>query len=142
MWGPPTWFFLHSLGEVINPNHYLTVKDELWKHIIELCSSVPCPECSSHAHSYLSKIPVPPTKDSFCGALWVFHNQVNQQTGKPFFPREKLNIYRIPIMLTFPLYKNAMKQQPYNPMLMIHKMKTRKSVDATEKWLKQNKFII
>ncbi len=141
MWGPQTWFFLHSLGEVINASHYLSVKDVLWNHIIELCSSVPCPDCASHAYSYLSKIPVPPTKENFCGALWVFHNHVNKQTGKPVFPRDKLTIYRVPVMRTFPLCKSAMKQQPYNPMLMIHKMKTAKALDSMEQWLKQNKLM-
>lgn len=138
MWGPPTWTFLHSLGEVIHPAHYLAVKDVLWKHIVELCSSVPCPDCSYHASSYLSKMPVPPTKEAFCGALWVFHNHVNQQTGKPIFPRDKLTIYRVTVMHTFPLCKNAMKQQPYNPMLIIHKIKTAKAIEIMEHWLKQN----
>lgn len=141
MWGPPTWHYLHSLGEVIHPDHYIAVKTELWKHIVDLCSSVPCPDCAEHAVSYLSKITMPPDKDAFRGALWTFHNQVNTNTNKPIFPREKLYMYRVPITLTFPRCKYAMKQQPYNPLLMIHKMKTKKAVDAMEVWLKRNRLI-
>jgi len=141
MWGQPTWQYLHSLGEVIHPEHYLAVKSVLWKHVVDLCSSVPCPECASHADSYLSKIPVPPTKDAFRGTLWTFHNHVNLKTGKPVFPREKLVMYRVPLVLTFPRCKYAMKRQPYNPLLMIHKMKTNKSIEAMEQWLKQNRLL-
>ena len=142
MWGPPTWQFLHSLGEVIHPDHYLSVKTNLWKHVVELCRSVPCPDCASHADSYLSKIQVPPNKDAFRGVLWTFHNNVNLQTNKPLFPREKLIMYRIPVLFTFPRCKQAMKKQPYNPLLMIHKMKTGKAVEAMEQWLKKNRLII
>jgi len=138
MWGPCTWYFLHSLGEVIHPDHYLRVKEDLWKKIVELCSSVPCPECASHASFYLSKLPVPPTKDAFRGALWTFHNQVNLKTDKPFFPREKLSIYRVPVRVSFPVCKQAMKHQPYNPYLMIHKMRTKKALDMMEQWLTLN----
>jgi hypothetical protein len=141
MWGPPTWHYLHSLGEVIHPEHYLSVKVQLWRCVVDLCSSVPCPDCSSHAASYLSKLPVPPTKEDFRGALWTFHNHVNQKTSKPFFPREKLVLFRVPLGLTFPRCKHAIKQQPYNPMLMIHKMKTKRAVDAMEQWLKQNRLM-
>lgn len=141
MWGPPTWQFLHSLGEVIHPEHYQAVKMDLWKHVVELCSSVPCPDCAAHASSYLSKLSVPPTKDDFRGALWTFHNQVNQQTSKPLFPREKLSMYRIPVITTFPKCKYAMKKQPYNPLLMIHKMKTGKAIEAMEKWLRLNRLM-
>jgi len=141
MWGPPTWHYLHSLGEVVHPDHYQAVKQILWKHVVELCSSVPCPDCAAHAASYLSKIPVPPTKDAFRGTLWLFHNQVNQRTDKPMFPREKLTMYRIPVRITFPLCKQAMRQQPYNPLLMIHKMRTGKALEAMEQWLKQNKLM-
>ena len=141
MWGPPTWQYLHSLGEVIHPEHYKVVRADLWKHVVDLCSSVPCPDCASHAASYLSKMPVPPAKDDFRGALWTFHNQVNLKTNKPFFPRERLTMYRLPLRLTFPLCKQAMKQQPYNPLLMIHKMKTGKALLSMEHWLKQNRLM-
>jgi len=141
MWGPPTWYYLHSLGEIINPEHYQVVKNTLWTLVVDLCSSVPCPECSAHAATYLSKVPVPPNKDTFRRALWVFHNQVNIQTGKPVFPIEKLILYRIPVSFTFPRCKQAMIQQPYNPMLMIHKMKTQSSIIAMEQWLRQNRLI-
>ena len=141
MWGPPTWHYLHSLGEVIHPEHYIAVKADLWKHIVDLCSSVPCPDCSEHAFSYLSKIQVPPNKDAFRGELWSFHNQVNINTNKPIFPRENLYMFRVPVTLTFPRCKHAMKQQPYNPLMMIHKMKTKKAVDAMEAWLKRNRLM-
>jgi len=141
MWGPPTWQFLHSLGEVIHPDHYNAVKTDLWKHVVELCRSVPCPDCAFHADAYLSKIPVPPNKDAFRGALWTFHNTVNIKSGKPIFPREKLAMYRIPTPITFTRCKYAMKKQPYNPLLMIHKMKTGKALDSMESWLKNNRLI-
>ena len=141
-WGPPTWFFLHSLAEKIHPDHYGLVKVPLWNYIKELGSNLPCPDCSAHATTYLSRIPPPPTKDHFVQTLYIFHNAVNQNTGKPPFPAFGLEQYkRIPLVLLFSLYKKAVLTQPYNPKLMMHKMRTTRFIQTFQVWLQQQRLL-
>lgn len=140
-WGPPTWFFLHCLAEKIHPDHYLLIKDTLWNSIKELCSTLPCPDCSSHATDYLSKIPTPPTKNHFVQAIYIFHNVVNQNTGKPPFPAERLGQYKsIPLSLVYSFYKKTL-HQPYNPKLMMHKMRSKQFNQKFQTWLQQQHLL-
>lgn len=140
-WGPPTWFFLHALCEKIHPEHYLLVKDALWNQIKELCSLLPCPDCSIHATAHLSKISTPPTKDHLVQVMYLFHNVVNQNTRKPPFPVERLLQYKnIPLVLLFTMYKKTLNQ-PYNPKLMMHKMRGRQFVQRFQVWLQQQRLL-
>jgi len=137
-WGPPTWMFLHCLAQQIDETKYLFVKDSLWSHIKELCSNLPCPDCSAHAISYLARIPTPPNKQYFIQAMYAFHNAVNQNIGKPPFPIEGLQQYkRMHPPQLFLLYKKAVLTQPYNPKLMMNKMRTKQFVQKFERWLQQ-----
>jgi hypothetical protein len=141
-WGPAIWSFLHGLAEMIHPVHYLIVKDTLWNFIKEICNTLPCPDCSSHATSYLSKIRTPATKDQLVQTLYTFHNVVNQNTGKPPFPIERLVQYKhLPMRALFTLYKTAILSQPYNPFLMMHKMRSKRCVDSLQVWLLQQKLL-
>jgi len=140
-WGPAVWFFLHGLAETIHPIHYLLVKDTLWNWIKEICNTLPCPDCSSHATSYLSKITVPSTKDELVKKLYIFHNVVNQNTGKPFFRMEMLVQYKLPLTALFTFYKNAILNQPYNPYLMMNKMRSKRCVDNLQLWLQEQKLL-
>jgi hypothetical protein len=140
-WGPPTWFFLHALCEKIHPDHYLLVKDSLWNHIKELCSLLPCPDCSSHATSHLSKLSTPPSKDHLVQVMYHFHNEVNLRTNKPIFPIERMTQYKtIPLLLLFTMYKKTL-HQPYNPKLMMHKMRGRQFVQRFQVWLQQQRLL-
>lgn len=141
-WGPSTWFFLHALCEKINESHYLLVKDALWNNIKELCANLPCPDCSQHATSYLSKISTPPTKIHLIHLMYLFHNDVNQRNGKPQFPAERLPQYRnIPLSLLFSIYKKAIYHQQYNPKLMMHKMRSRQFLQRFQGWLQQQRLL-
>jgi len=142
MWGPPTWFFLHALCEKINSNHYVLIKEPLWNKLKELCANLPCPDCSEHATTYLAKIPVPPTKDALVQLMYIFHNEVNQRTGKPPFPVERLPQYtNLPLPLLFSFYKQAIMNQPYNPKLMMHKMRNKQFVKQFQGWLVQQRLL-
>jgi hypothetical protein len=141
-WGPPTWIFIHALCEKINPVHYLLVKDALWNHLKELCANLPCPDCSQHATSYLSKLSTPPTKMHLIQVMHTFHNVVNQNTGKPPFPVERLTQYRnVPFPVLFSLYKKANTNQQYNPKLMMHKMRSRQFLQRFQGWLQQQQLL-
>ena len=137
-WGPPTWYLLHGITCSIPDDKYPLIRDGLWELVKSICGSLPCPDCSSHATAYLSRIPSPPpTKELYSICMHQFHNTVNQNTGKPFFGIEGLQKYRIPCPILLYHYKRAMALQPYNPNLMMHKMKTAKCVKQVEAWLRK-----
>jgi hypothetical protein len=137
-WGPPTWYLLHGIIYSISEQQYSHIRTSLWEQVKSICSTLPCPDCSSHAITYLSRIPSPPpTRDLYIKCMFQFHNIVNQNIGKPFFGNEGLDKYKIPLPILFYNYKKAMLSQPYNPNLMIHKMKTSKCVKQLETWLRK-----
>jgi hypothetical protein len=141
-WGPVIWCFLHGIAEMIHPVHYVIVKDTLWNFIKEICNTLPCPDCSAHATAYLSRIRTPSTKDQLIQTLYQFHNDVNQNTGKPSFPIEGLVQYKqMPMRALFTLYKNAILNQPYNPFLMMHKMRSKRCIDNLQLWLQQQQLL-
>lgn len=142
LWGPSTWLFLHSLAETIHPTHYLLVKGQLWNFMKELCSNLPCPDCSNHAIKYISSIPIPATKEEFIKAMFVFHNVVNASKQKPLFLPENLSQYKNkPFVQIFILYKTSLLNQPYNPKLMMHKMRCKKYIIRFQTWLRQQSLI-
>ncbi len=59
--------------------------DRMWKFFTRL----PCPKCRAHLAVYLDAHPIA-LADSASLQLWVWalHNNVNNRTGKPFFPLE------------------------------------------------------
>ena len=86
-WGPPIWTFLHTLAEKINEDKFQTVGPELFRFIISICNNLPCPECTSHAKHFLSKVDQRRinSKKSLQDLLFVFHNIVNKRKEKPLF---------------------------------------------------------
>ena len=54
-WGTPTWYFFHSLAENVDKDFYKNNSETIKKYIINICSNLPCHECTKHAKSYLNK---------------------------------------------------------------------------------------
>jgi hypothetical protein len=94
-WGPPIWSFFHTLAEKINEEKFNDIFPQLFAHITRICSVLPCPECSSHATAFLSKVQSQnvKTKWGFKHILHVFHNSVNQRKNKPMQGEDILQIY-------------------------------------------------
>ena len=81
-WGGPIWTLFHVLAEKIKENRYPIIYRELFSQIYQICSLLPCNECSGHAKLFLSKIKVEnlKTKTDLINMLYVFHNSVNKRT--------------------------------------------------------------
>ena len=97
VWGPATWFLLHSMVIKLKddaPNEAIT---EVKKMIRRITSNLPCPVCSSHANTYLSKFRFDSvTKvDGLRHFIFDFHNSVNEMLKKPILMsyQEHLIIY-------------------------------------------------
>ena len=95
VWGPPTWNMFHTFIENIKEEHFETVGQPLFYHIKQICQYLPCPECSSHATAFLSKVEIRKmkSKNDMRNLFYVFHNVVNKRKNKPLQNVEHLEIY-------------------------------------------------
>ena len=90
-WGEPVWFILHTLSYKIKNESFMLLRADLLKHIYTICTNLPCPDCSSHAKTYLGGINFNNirTKSDLINMLFEFHNSVNRRKGMVEFPREQ-----------------------------------------------------
>ena len=85
VWGPATWYLLHSMVLKINDDAKSETITDLKKLIRNITSNLPCPACSAHATSHLSKMKF----DSISSVeglrrfMFHFHNTVNEMLKKP-----------------------------------------------------------
>jgi hypothetical protein len=85
VWGPATWYLLHSMVLKINDDTNSETITDLKKLIRNITSNLPCPACSAHATSHLSKMKF----DSITSIeglrrfMFHFHNTVNEMLKKP-----------------------------------------------------------
>lgn len=103
-WGPPTWNFFHTLAAKVKEDKYPLIYQQLYSYIVQICHNLPCPECSSHAKLFLSKVDGKnlKTKADLQNMLYVFHNAVNVRKSNKLFKYEDLGLYNNKnIIITF-----------------------------------------
>jgi hypothetical protein len=95
VWGPPIWTLFHTLIEKIKEEHFKEIYIDLFHFIKQICKYLPCPDCSQHATSFLSKIKPEhiSNKNDFKNMLYVFHNKVNVRKQKQIFQYSEMNKY-------------------------------------------------
>ena len=92
IWGPPTWFFLHTTAL-----NYPYQPSPLQKHyfkqfLINLGGVLPCQVCQDHYNKNLLKYSIDEAVQSKDKAFkWMvdIHNAVNKQLGKPIMKLSK-----------------------------------------------------
>ena len=92
-WGAPIWTGFHVMSVKIRPEFFSLVKEDLINIIINICTLLPCPDCSNHAMVYIRSYNLNQmirTKEDFIEFLYSFHSMVSKKKGKPFFPREEV----------------------------------------------------
>ena len=94
-WGPSTWIFLHTLVAKIKPEKYTEIFNKLYSLIIQICTFLPCPECSKHALAFFKSVKPSNLKEKheLVGLLYVFHSKVNGRLNKTIFPYEEIKKY-------------------------------------------------
>ena len=92
-WGPPVWYFFHTIAEKIQPEHFATLRKDILRYIEIICQNLPCPSCSAHASEYISRVNKNSiqSKEDLQKMLFVFHNTVNARNGQPEFLYDKLS---------------------------------------------------
>ena len=92
-WGPAVWFALHTLAEKIKEESFSKVREPLLKWIYDICTHLPCPDCSMHAKTYLDALNFNTiqSKHDLKRMIFEFHNSVNKRKGYSQFPIEELD---------------------------------------------------
>lgn len=96
LWGKPTWTLLHCLVEKTKQEYFTQIKEQLIQQIYIICTNLPCPYCSSHAKTYLSKINFKAitTKEELKYMLYLFHNTVNKDKNYVIVNESILDTYK------------------------------------------------
>jgi len=141
-WGPQVWKLFHVLAESVHESEYHSIKETLLAHIKSICTYLPCPDCASHAKTYLDGIGflLTPTKDDLKNVLFEFHNSLNRQKGYPLFLREDLDAkYSTAITTKIIYYFMTFFQDKYrSPKLMASDLHRSKIAEQLKKWFNDN----
>ena len=123
-WGPCIWKTIHCLTIQIKNEHFEQIKKELIHIIVQICSNLPCPICSSHASLFIRKhrIQSIKTKDHLIRFFFHLHNEVNKRLKKkPFSYEDVINTYKNEnIKQTLSAYYNLNHQIKFSERLMNH----------------------
>lgn len=99
-WGPVTWCLFHTLAECIDDksDESRALIPELVKFCVEICRSLPCPDCTIHASTYwrnhLARNKIRSGAE-LRTMLCDFHNFVNARKNKAEFKQ----IYLTPVYI-------------------------------------------
>ena len=143
VWGSAVWYALHTISVKIKEEEFARVRSELLEFINLICTNLPCPDCSSHAKTYLEKINFKTilTKEDLKKMLHQFHNSVNARKGYALFPYEKVDeMYSlantVAILHNFILHFQDRKYRSIK--LLATDLNRALLTNELKKWFKQN----
>jgi hypothetical protein len=142
VWGPPIWTLFHTLIERINERYYHLIYQQLFNIIKQICNYLPCPECSTDATIFLSKIKIQNlnTKSNFKNMIYLFHNYVNKKKRKPLFNFSNIAVYKSKNLLQ--VIKNFLKvyNTKGNMKLLTQSFQRQMVINNFRKWIMNNIF--
>ena len=145
LWGPPIWFFFHTLAEKVKPELFYQNRNAIFGIVREICSNLPCPTCTSHATQYINNINFNAirTKQDFILMLYEFHNSVNKRKNLPLFPYSELQPkYEKAIFINIVNhFMHFYKMEHHVVRLMSEDMYRRRSAKSILDWLHANQHI-
>jgi len=141
-WGPATWYLMHTLAEKVKEDEFTKIKNDFIDIILNICSSLPCPECAEHARNIMKNLNKNKivTKENLKIMLFTFHNNVNKRLRKPLYTNELLdakyksaNTQKIVIN-----FINTWKIPNPNPKLITHNFHKNKTLNKFIEWWRIN----
>lgn len=145
LWGPPFWFFFHTLAEKVNSDLFYANRDAIFNIVREICHNLPCPTCTSHAKQYINNINFNAirTKQDFAMMLYEFHNSVNKRKNLPIFPYSELKPkYEKAIFINIVNhFMHFYRMEHHAVRLMSEDMYRRRSAKSILDWLHANQHI-
>ena len=139
-WGPATWNFFHTLAAKVKDEEYPTIGPQIFSLIRDICSNLPCPDCSEHAKRFVSNVNISTlkTKQDLINVLYVFHSVVNKRKGKPVYKFENINSYNNNnIIEAFNNFSKVYNTNG-NMRLMAEAFHRRRTLFNVKNWVMQN----
>lgn len=136
-WGPPIWTLLHTIAANLKEENFSIVSRQFIVLVKQLCSNLPCPDCSAHATAFLSRVNFSHirTKYDLEQLLYVFHNVVNKRKNKPMFNTQDLEIYKnVNLVTAFKNFLMVYKTRG-NMKLLADNFQRQIIVNELRKWL-------
>mmetsp|Transcript_52641 Transcript_52641/g.140320 ORF Transcript_52641/g.140320 Transcript_52641/m.140320 type:complete len:210 (-) Transcript_52641:81-710(-) len=112
-WGPPTWFFLHSLTLAQEENISVPVQQSIKELLTTLQTTLPCPSCGKHLARHMEESPIDPhlgTRAELVQWMIDLHNTVNRDRGVRVLSNEE-------VMREYNLAFNKEESQRYMAVL-------------------------
>lgn len=137
LWGPPIWTLLHTIAANLKEEIFFIVSKQFIVLVKQICSNLPCPDCSAHATAFLSRVNFShiKTKYDLEQLLYVFHNVVNKRKNKPMFNTQDLEIYKnVNIVTAFKNFLMVYKTKG-NMKLLADNFQRQVIVNELRKWL-------
>lgn len=97
-WAKITWTLLHTFPKFLDNDFFIKNKMTILSLLHNICTSVPCPQCSKHAISNLKRYnyfhkSINNTVSQLEINLHKFHNQVNKMLNKDLYKETILQEY-------------------------------------------------
>lgn len=92
VWGPPTWFFLHSMTLALPDNVPVEQQEAVKQVMYGLQKVLPCPGCGDNLGKHMKKEPIEPhlgTREGLVRWMVDIHNMVNRDNGSPELSQEE-----------------------------------------------------
>lgn len=141
-WGNACWYLFHTLAFKLKEKEEKEYVPILLKHILSICSNLPCPECSNHAVNILKKLNVKAvtTKEKMIEALLIFHNIVNGRLGKKAFTRKEHDeLYsRANLFSICNNFFRVMSVSLQNEKALLNNFHRKKNVKEFDAWIRSN----
>jgi len=94
VWGPPTWFFLHSMAMSypkkinINNKRHVVLKEKMYNLLSSLGYILPCPICGESYNYYITQSDYQiwnylDSRKNLTYFIYKIHNLVNEKLGVP-----------------------------------------------------------
>jgi hypothetical protein len=140
-WGPPIWRFIHCFVENIREEQFRTLGPDVFSLIKQICKTLPCPLCSTHAGQFLSSVRFQHinNKNDLIYLLYVFHNTVRKRKKQSIFNDNDLIQYKkYNLFKCFNDFINAYKTQG-NMKLMADNFSRDITIRQIKQFLVKNK---
>ena len=140
VWGPSIWLFFHTITSKIKDGLDINVYKGLFRIIKTICKNLPCPECSSDATQFLSKIneDVINSRLKLINNIYIFHNYVNKKKNKQLFNYNKiLNYNHADLAVTIRQFIRAYNTSG-NMNLLNESFQRQLAVKEFRRWMRAN----
>lgn len=96
VWGPIVWKTLHCITLKVKDEEFPNEREQIIKIITNICSNLPCPQCSSHAMGVIRryKLRDVKTKTDLIKFVYMMHNHVNKRLKKQFYTFQDIEHYK------------------------------------------------